>query len=538
MSAPANLAARLSAHASASPDAEALIWRAGGERCAWTFREIEAHAARSAERLAARGVSKGERVLAVQPMAPALYVALIALFRLGAVAVFPDPQSLRRTILSAVELLEPRAMIGPFAAQFLRMATPSLWKLASFHTSGVAPFSTLLLAEGGPSHDLSNVAPEAPALATFTSGSTGAPKALVRSHALLGAQQDAVAAGLGLAPGQRWLSTLPVFPLSILAAGATALLPAVDVRKPAEVDAEGLIDQIAAEEVTGLIASPSLGERLALQARENDSRLASLQQVFLGGGPVFPDIAAAWSKAAPHTACHVAYGSSEAEPIAHRRAQGADEEASSIAAQGGGLLVGPPTDETRLRVIRDHWGAPLAAMSGAELDALKAADGEPGEIIVAGAHVLPGYFNGAGDDETRIRVDGEAWFRTGDAGVIDGQGRVRLLGRCAERINIGARAAYPLQIEAIIRAEAPHARTAALQMDEGVVCLVEKIGVREANAMLEQLSDYGVTCVLSPDRVPMDRRHGSKVDYPRARALARKILLKRAESDGRNAPDA
>lgn len=62
--------------------------------------------------------------------------------------------------------------------------------------------------------------------------------------------------------------------------------------------------------------------------------------------------------------------------------------------------------------------------------------GEIGEIVVTGQHVLKGYLDGRGDDETKFRVEEEIWHRTGDSGYLDEQGRLWLwnlseLGSCA-----------------------------------------------------------------------------------------------------------
>ncbi len=525
MSDSANLAARFLDHAQSAPGRPALIWGLGGGRGSMTYAELETRSARAAARLRRAGVSAGDRVLVLQSMSPALYVALVAVFRVGAVAVFPDPQSLRKTIAEAATRLPPRAVLGSSAAMLLRWTTPRLWSAKALQTEGALPLAPRLSTNNDAFPGVAPLTADAPALATFTSGSTGAPKALVRTHGLLGAQQDAVARGLGLAPGQTWLCTLPVFPLSILAGGATAVLPAADVREPASCEVEPLLDQIAAEQADGVIASPSLGARLALTADETEARLAGLSRVFLGGGPVFSDMAGVWRRAAPEAELNIAYGSSEAEPIAHRAVVGYDDEAAAVASAGGGLLVGAATPETRLKVIMDRWGEPLGPMSAAAFAKIACEPGEPGEIVVSGDHVLPGYLDGQGDAETRIHVDETIWFRTGDAGVLDAKGRLLLLGRCAAKLpGPGGRSVYPLQLEAAARALVPHAKLAALQGPDGRLYMICE-GVDEAarGTLREALRPLGVDEIIDCP-VPMDRRHGSKVDYPRARTALRAYL--------------
>ncbi len=102
---------------------------------------------------------------------------------------------------------------------------------------------------------------------------------------------------------------------------------------------------------------------------------------------------------------------------------------------GGGLLTGPPVAAITLRVIDDRWDTRLGSLSTGQLEVLECATGVAGEIVVSGPHVLPGYLDGRYDEETKFRVDGTPWHRTGDAGYLDALGRLWLLGRCAARID-------------------------------------------------------------------------------------------------------
>src|SRR5690606_6977711 len=77
---------------------------------------------------------------------------------------------------------------------------------------------------------------DAAALITFTTGSTGRPKAAVRSHALLWAQHEALAEHLRLRPGDVDMPTLPIFVLNNLALGLTSAIPDFDPRRPADID--------------------------------------------------------------------------------------------------------------------------------------------------------------------------------------------------------------------------------------------------------------------------------------------------------------
>ena len=382
-----------------------------------------------------------------------------------------------------------------------------------FVVGGWAPDARRWLFEGG-GGETADVPDDAPALLTFTSGSTGAPKAAVRSHGLLAAQQRAVAAALGLGPGVRDLATLPVFVLADLAAGATAVLADADLARPGEVDARRLARQIDAEQPTRATASPAFFERLLADAPET---LAGLDRIDTGGAPVFPDLLDRLRAAAPGARVAAVYGSTEAEPVAHLDAASLTDADRARVRAGGGLPAGLAVPEVRLRVIADRWGTPLGPFSPFDFDALELPAGEAGEVVVAGAHVVPGYLGGAGDAETKVAVGSARWHRTGDAGLKDADGRLWLLGRCAAAARDERGVLYPLQVEAAARA-LPGVRRAAFLAEGGRRILAVE-GPSDAAALRVALAWAALDAVVPVARIPLDRRHQAKVDYPALRAL-------------------
>ena len=74
--------------------------------------------------------------------------------------------------------------------------------------------------------------------------------------------------------------------------------------------------------------------------------------------------------------------------------------------------------------------------------------GEPGEIVVRGYNVMQGYF---GDpSETAATVDADGWLHTGDVGVMDDRGYVRITDRKKDMFIVGGFNAYPAEIEQMI----------------------------------------------------------------------------------------
>ena len=74
--------------------------------------------------------------------------------------------------------------------------------------------------------------------------------------------------------------------------------------------------------------------------------------------------------------------------------------------------------------------------------------GEPGEVCFKGWCVTKGYFDDP--QKTAEALDDEGWFRTGDLGVIGGDGCVRLVGRIKDMIRVGGENVAAADVEAIL----------------------------------------------------------------------------------------
>ena len=142
---------------------------------------------------------------------------------------------------------------------------------------------------------------------------------------------------------------------------------------------------------------------------------------------------------------------------------------------------------------------------------------------MAGAHVVPGYLDGEGEAGTKVRVGGRVWHRTGDAGRLDAAGRLWLVGRAGRALAwAGGRIAYPLQLEALARAVAPGRPVAALAAPGGAALIVERPA---ASALIAAARAAGIG-LATVRRLPLDRRHASKIDAP---ALARLVARGRVD---------
>ena len=147
--------------------------------------------------------------------------------------------------------------------------------------------------------------------------------------------------------------------------------------------------------------------------------------------------------------------------------------------------------------------------------------GASGEVVVRGPHVLC-------PEGATLDVAGDRWLRTGDAGYLDPDGQLWLLGRCRAILDDRRGTLYPFQVEAAAQRH-PAVRRSALASQEGRrLLLVEPEPGRrpDRDALLASLAWAGLDEIEWIRRLPLDRRHHAKVDYP---ALARLLAERRPQ---------
>ena len=239
--------------------------------------------------------------------------------------------------------------------------------------------------------------------------------------------------------------------------------------------------------------------------------------MYTGGAPVFPRLLGQLLQAAPQAEVEAVYGSTEAEPIAHLNARDVRPEDRAAIRKGNGLLAGGVIPEIQLRIIRDQWGKPIQALSLADFKALECSTEEIGEIVVAGDHVVKGYLHDRGDNETKFTVAGRIWHRTGDAGKLDRENRLWLLGRCAAKVQDAHGSIYPYAVECVA-AEHESVHRAAFVSHAGKRLLVVEPISPFTEAARREVEDSLAWAALSELRVfphlPVDKRHNAKIDYP------------------------
>jgi acyl-CoA synthetase (AMP-forming)/AMP-acid ligase II len=480
------------------PDKIALVYE--GESLSYS--ELLKQVRETATGFALKGIRRGDKVMVLLPMSLALYRVTLALFYLGATAVFLDEWAGMKRLNECCKTVPCDALVGLWKLRFILWFISGLrgirLKLNPDIKSAKTPLET------------AHVTPDDCALITFTTGSTGKPKAAVRTHQVLTEQFNALRDIIKPGPDEADMPSLPIILLINLAAGCTSVIPEFNARKPQTLNPGIVWRQMEETHVTRITASPYFIKRIAEFILENHIPGSQIRKIGTGGAAVFPDDAALFRKAFPQAEIIIAYGSTEAEPISSITAN----ELISAAGSSYFLPAGKPHKKTEARIIRISDG-PITAPDKDAIEKLFLPPDEVGEIVVAGPHVLKEYYN---SEEAFLRnkivIDGKVWHRTGDAGCLDNNGNLFLAGRCQLIIDYNGRNIYPFLFENFCKSIEGVETGTIINKNKKLIACIQAKPDADKKTIEEKLKVFNMPfTVIFLDKIPMDKRHFSKIDY-------------------------
>ncbi len=487
------------------PDKAALI--DGDQRM--TYASLQKQVDATVQAFLAAGLKKGDRVLIFVPMSIDLYRIVLALFRMGAVAVFLDEWVSKKRMEACCEVAGCKGFIAVMKGRVLRLFSKELRKI---------PIVLKLQAkEIHAQHAIEPTSAGDTALITFTTGSTGTPKAAKRTHGFLNEQFMALREKIRPQAGDVDMSLLPIVLLINLGAGATSVITRFKAGKPRSFNPAMICEQITQQQVTRLTASPVFIRLLSEHLLSHQRRLPGVKQVFTGGAPVFPDEAELFTRAFDRAAVEVVYGSTEAEPISSIGS--AELIASQASLLSKGLPVGKPDPRAEVKIIQ-ITEENIRVATEAELNLCP--PDTVGEIIVAGPHVLSEYVNNEEAlKRNKIFIGGKVYHRTGDSGCMDASGNIFLTGRCSAVFEHKGVTVYPFLYEHAFQQLNGVSAGTVLRIDAQAVAVLElsdksrKIPVASALRNMPVAFDR----IHFMKKIPRDPRHHSKIDYERLKRM-------------------
>jgi len=457
-----------------------------------------------------KGIKPGDRVLVFVPMSIDLYRIVLALFSIGASAVFLDEWVSKKRLEICCSIAQCTAFIGVTKAHVLRFFSKELRKIPiilkirghkkSFFENTTRSFHNLpfLVNE----HET--------ALITFTTGSTGIPKAAKRSHYFLDEQLKALREKVKSTSDDTELTTLPIVLFINLGVGATSVICNFNPRKLKKIKAEKTIETLKKYRVNRIVASPYFLKVLSEKIIHSKTNFPDIKQIFTGGAPVFPSEARIINTAFPEIQSEVVFGSTEAEPISAISIRNLIHQENF--ALKNGLPVGKPVKQVEVKIIEIE-DEPIVIKHEKDLKTLPS--NSVGEIIVAGKHVLKEYFNNeAALQRNKIFIGEKVYHRTGDSGFLDENGLLYLTGRCATIIHYEEHIIYPFLIENALQNINGIEIGTILHLNSEIIIVAETAMNSDKPAIAELINKLELpkhTFIWM--NIPRDPRHHSKVDY-------------------------
>ncbi|WP_298674476.1 FadD3 family acyl-CoA ligase [uncultured Sphingomonas sp.] len=400
----------------------------------WSFAELWRRAREAASAFLAQGVVSGERIAIWAPNRREWIVATIGAQTIGAAIV---PLNTRLKGREAGDILRRTGArllftVGDFLGVdyptlLADEALPDLERTILFDRDWDA-----FLAQGAGADDpriagaLAALGPDTLSDIMFTSGTTGTPKGVLTTHGRIIPMFSAWGDAVGLCEGDIYLIVNPFFHSFGFKAGwVAALIAGATIVPMATFDVARMIEHIERDRISFLPGPPTIFQSL-LAARAFDS--SSLRCAVTGAATVPPILIERMQRELGFQTVVTAYGMTECSAITSCR-QGDPVElvASSCGKALPGLEVKCADDAGR-----------------------EVARGQEGEVLVRGYGVMLGYLADA--SATAEAIDPDGWFHTGDVGVMDAGGYLRITDRKKDMYISGGFNCYPAEIEKLLSA--------------------------------------------------------------------------------------
>ncbi|WGX97919.1 class I adenylate-forming enzyme family protein [Nocardioides sp. L-11A] len=393
------------------------------ERTELTYRAFGDRVDAAARQFAGLGVGRGSVVAVMLPNRVELLVAIMAAWRLGAAGTPVNPTFTAAEAEHQVEDSGAILVVTDDPSARLGSATT----LAVDDLGAASPDAPALPPAGTSTGDL--------ALLVYTSGSTGRPKGVMLDHGNVAAMISSMGEAIGIDADDHCLLVLPLFHVNaICVSWLTPMSVGAQLSVLARFHPVEFLEAIERLRPTYFSAVPTIYSHLVALPAEVRPDVSSVRFAICGAAPAPPELFAAVEQRFGFPLVE-GYGLSEGtcastcNPVDGLRKPG---------------TVGPALPGQLVAVM-----APDGTLVPA---------GERGEVVIKGANVMRGYLN---RPEATAETLGDGWLHTGDVGILDEDGYLRIVDRIKDMIIRGGENIYPQEVENVLHA-APEVLEAAV----------------------------------------------------------------------------
>jgi len=416
----------------------------------WTFGRLYREARRAASAFLANGIRRGDVIAIWAPNRREWIAAAIGAQMAGGVITPLNTRLKGRETADILRRSRARILISPgrflgidFPALLSREALPDLRLHLAFGAHGPGSWESFVASGRGPDDPLvdtavAGVGADDLSDIIYTSGTTGVPKGVLNTHgSTVGLFRD-WAETVGLRHGDRYAIVNPFFHTFGYKAGWLAcLLVGATILPIAVFEAQQTAALIEQQGVTFLPGPPTIFQSLLAEQARHPRGLSSLRVAVTGAATVAPILVQRMRQELHIETVLTGYGMTECGTITLCRAGDSIERVANTC---GRALPG--------------LSVKCVGEKGLEVSA-----GEAGEILVRGYGIMKGYL----DDPvaTAEAIDAEGWLHTGDIGVLDHEGYLRITDRKKDIFISGGFNCYPAEIEKLL-CEHPAVEAAAV----------------------------------------------------------------------------
>jgi acyl-CoA synthetase (AMP-forming)/AMP-acid ligase II len=305
----------------------------------------------------------------------------------------------------------------------------------------------------------------------FTSGTTGEPKGVMTTHGQTVRVFSEWANIVGLVPEDRYLVVVPFFHSFGYKAGwFAAFLRGACVLPQAVFDAQAVLRRVEPDQISVLPGPPALYQTMLAQADLHDHDLSSLRLAVTGAAVIPVTLVERMRSELGFETVITGYGLTESTGV-----------------------VTMCRDSDPLETIAKTSGRPI---NGVEIrlvdnDERECDADEAGEVWVRGYNVMRGYWDE--EEQSKEAVNEEGWLKTGDIGVLNANGYLRISDRKKDMYIVGGFNAYPAEIENILSKHEAIAQVAVIGVPDerlGEVGMAYVVLMPGKELMVDELTQF------------------------------------------------
>jgi len=439
----------------------------------WTYGDLASAIASATDFLTTLDVRPGDRVMLVGENSATLAALILGLGAVDATAVLENARRTKQEIAKIREHAQPRRVLylvenSPEARQHAIEAGAAIVEVDGLDPVGVGPVDL----DAAP--DVVQGTAQDIAVQIYTTGTTGAPKGVMLSHANLIFLSRRMLEYREMNAQDRVYCVLPITHVMGLAVvfGGT-LRAGGHLLIAARFEPARCADALSSYGATVLQGAPAMFAKLAQYAASSGWKPPAMRLISAGGAPIDPTV-----KAQAETLfglpLHNGYGLTEACALCWTRLNEPRDDTS----------VGKPVPSVEIKVL--------------DVDGKEVPQGQVGELWARGPQIMTGYFRNP--ERTAAALVEGGWFCTEDLARVDEAGNVFIVGRTKDLIISGGFNVYPLEVESALSAHPAIAQAAVVGREsegsEEVIAVIELVKgadlrLADLKAFLsEQISPY------------------------------------------------